>query len=69
MTLSVVHNHLVYGLKPIDHYTTEILPYTLRSKGLAIFTSVQNCANALSESCPGLLGKIADTEQTNLSIL
>lgn len=33
-----------------DHYTTEILPYALRSKGLAIFTSVQNCANALSES-------------------
>ncbi|WWC64939.1 uncharacterized protein I303_107553 [Kwoniella dejecticola CBS 10117] len=30
-------------------YSAEILPYSLRSKGLAIFTSVQNIANAFNQ--------------------
>jgi hypothetical protein len=31
------------------HYSTEILPYALRTKGLAIFTSTQNVGNAFNQ--------------------
>jgi hypothetical protein len=30
-------------------YTTEILPYNLRTKGLAIFTATQNLGNAFNQ--------------------
>lgn len=30
-------------------YVTEILPYNLRTKGLALYVSVQNVANAFNQ--------------------